>query len=277
MHLDIWAATTGVEAGRNPSGGPHQTSPEQSARLIVRAMRRSERERAFGTGDVDEAAQALAHERRRTGLSREQRRHEFEEAHAAGIGTGAVAGAAQVVGRLALAVMYVCLFGALGGILVVVGLDAITGTDLMDAAVRSVPGLPQQLPLMVVVYPFVCAALHDAAQTVRRYALRRRYFAWACGREGQIARGTSALPAPELRGAAMAALPARVLAPTSVVLGLAIGGVIALQGHVGDGLITFLAFSAGALILSVVAGLQRWRLRRIMLLHDALAGRAIRA
>ena len=148
MHLDVWAATTGVEAGRNPSGGPHQTSPEQSARLIVRAMRRSERERAFGTGDVDEAAQALAHERRRTGLSREQRRHEFEEARAAGIGTGAVAGAAQVVGRLALVMMYVCLFGALGGILVVVGLDAITGTDLMDAAMRSVPGLPQQLPSM---------------------------------------------------------------------------------------------------------------------------------
>lgn len=75
----------------------------------------------------------------------------------------------------------------------------------------------------------------------------------------------------------MAALPARVLAPTSVVLGLAIGGVIALQGDVGDGLITFLAFAAGALILSVVAGLQRWRLRRIVLLHDALAGRARRA
>lgn len=240
-------------------------------------MRRSERERAFGTGDVDEAAQALAHERRRTGLSREQRRREFEEARAAGIGTGAVAGAAQVVGRLALVMMYVCLFGALGGILVVVGLDAITGTDLMDAAMRSVPGLPQQLPLMVVVYPFVCAALHDAAQTVRRYALRRRYFAWACGREGQIARGTSAMPAPELRGAAVTALPARVLGPTSVVIGLAIGGVIALQGDVGDGLITFLAFAAGALILSVVAGLQRWRLRRIMLLHDALAGRARRA
>ena len=45
----------------------------------------------------------------------------------------------------------------------------------------------------------------------------------------------------------------------------------------GDGLIMFLAFSAGALILYVVAGLQRWRLRRIMLLHDALAGRARRA
>ena len=190
MDLTVWAATTGVAAGRNPSGGPHETPPEQSARLIVRAMRRSERERAFGTGDVDEAAQALAHERRRTGLSRKQQRHELDEARAAGIGTGAVAGAAQVVGRLALAMMYVCLFGALGGILVVAVLDAITGTDLMDAAVRSVPGLPQQLPLVVVVYPFVCAGIHDAAQTVRRYALRRRYFAWACGREGQIARGT---------------------------------------------------------------------------------------
>lgn len=273
MSLNAWAGTVGAEVARNPSGGPYTTTPEAEARLVVRALWRRQRVRAFGTADVDAAAAELIRQRR-AGVTEEQVRCDLGQARAAGVGTGVIAALAHLIGMVGLAALFVCLVGGLGLLLVFIGFNLVGLDDVTQWLFDSLPWLDAQLPAVILVYPFVGAAIHDAAQALRRFALRREYLAWASHRPGQLARGTLALPEPSLFGAGFASLPAKVLGPTMVLVGLGIAGVMLLDGDLGALFTTVLIFGALAAVLGGIAWVQGWRLRRIALLHGALAGPA---
>lgn len=271
----IWAAQMGVEAVRSPSGGSHGTGPREEAWLLASALRPREREQAFGTRDVTEAAHRVLRQRRALRLSAEDVQGDAAEARSAGVGTGAVAWVAHVGGVLFLALVYFCIAGPIIGILGGAVLSEMTGRDLFAALFDRFPWLTLHLPLTMTVYWAVFAGLNDAAETVRRVALRREYLAWAATREGQLARGTVMLPAPALLGAGFAALPGRVMPAAIILVGLGILLAQIFMGHLDAGMLPFyLGLGMLGAVFYVVGRLQRRRLRRIEILHAAIAGPA---
>jgi len=270
-----WAAQMGVEAVRSPSGGPRGTGPREEAWLLASALRPRERERAFGTRDVTRAAHRVLRQRGALRVSAEDVRRDAAEARSAGVGTGAVASVAHVVGVLFLALVYFCIAGPIVLIFGNAAVAGVTGFDLLDPLFDALPWLAAQFPLAMTVHWAVFAGLSDAAETVRRVALRREYLAWAATREGQLARGTVVLPAPALLGAGFASLPGRVIPGVAATVGLGILLAQILMGQLDAGMLPFyLGLGALGGAFYVVGRLQRRRLRRIEILHAAIAGPA---
>jgi len=275
MTIASWAAGIGAKTGRNPSGGPHEWTPEMEGTLVARALRPWQRERLCGFREVRVVARAVADERYNIISPGAWVREDAEAARSAGVGTGAVAWIAHALGNVfaALTMFFglapITVYGILGLVQTVTPYEPILTLD------RQYPWLSNHLLASILVYPFLCAAVNDVLETIRRLALRREYLAWAVGREGQVARGTTVLPEPLIFGAGMAALPAKIIPGALVVVILAALGVGLLEGHVSATPWSLLLIAAGiAAVLYGVSRLQQWRLRRIVLLHHAIAGPA---
>lgn len=270
--MNIWAAQMGVRVAQNPSGGPFEEDPRAQAHRVVRALTRRQRERAFGVGDVDDAAARLTAERRMAKVGSETRQRDVDEARAAGIGSGVLPAICHVLGRAALVLASFLVLGLIGGLIVCLVLDVTVAPGIVEGIFDVAPWLDTQLPLAIAVYPWVLFAVYDLLESLRRLLHRRGYLAWACQREGQLARGTAALPAPKLMGAGMVAMLFSLLACLALVMGLGIGGASVLMGDVAWALKILLGFAGAAVVFALIRAALRWRIKRIVLLHAALAG-----
>ena len=70
----------------------------------------------------------------------------------------------------------------------------------------------------------------------------------------------------------MVAMLFGLLACLALVMGLGIGGASVLMGDVAWALKILLGFAGAAVVFALIRAALRWRIKRIVLLHAALAG-----